>query len=404
MEGIEVVFQEERGGEVPEYLSLEAGRAARRFHMTMEGYQATPLVELKHLAGHLGLKGIYIKDESKRFGLNAFKALGGVYAVARYLGQRLGLKPEELDFAALKSREVRDQVGEITFITATDGNHGRAVAWAAQQLGQKAEVYLPQGSAAIRVEAIRETGARAYVTDMNYDDTVRLARKRAEEMGWPMMQDTAWEGYTQVPQWITQGYTTLVSEALDQMALKGAAGPTHVFLQAGVGALAASVLGYLVKAMPQARPKGILVEPARAACFFKSASLGDGKPHVVGGDLKTSMAGLACGEPSPLAWPIIRDFCSAYFSCDEFVTARGMRILGNPAGDDSRIISGESGAVGLGLLSLLMESPAMAPHKDKLGLTRDSRVLIISSEGDTDPENYRRVVWDGKEPLPGGGQ
>lgn len=400
VEGIEVVFKEGEGGEEPLLFSPKEAESVRRFHRTMEDYRATPLRSLPGLAERLGVGRIFVKDESQRFGLNAFKALGGVYAVARLIGPMLGLPPDKLDFPTLKSGEVKEKIGEITLITATDGNHGRAIAWAARQLGQRAVVYLPKGSADIRVEAIRELGAEAFVTDLNYDDTVLLALNRAREQGWHMVQDTAWEGYTDIPRWIMQGYMTMVHEALEQMGSEGASRPTHVFLQAGVGSMAASVLGYLVMAFPDSIPTTTLVEPTRASCFLKSAAIGDGRPHTVGGDLKTSMAGLSCGVPNPIAWPILRDYCRAYAACHDYVTARGMRILGNPAGDDPRIIAGESGAVGLGLLSLIMERDGLAFMREKLDLNENSTVLFFSTEGDTDPENYRRIVWDGKYSSP----
>ncbi len=398
--GTRMIFQDVKGGEKPGFLSPEEAKQVRRFHGTMEGYRPTPLGRLPALAERLGVGDIFVKDESCRFGLNAFKALGGVYAVARLLGRLLGLPPEELDFSSLKSQRVKKKIGDLTLITATDGNHGRAVAWAAEQLGQQAVVYLPRGSAEIRVRAIRETGARAYVTEVNYDETVLLALKRAREEGWHMVQDTAWEGYTDIPCWIMQGYMTMASEALDQMAEAGVSRPTHLFLQAGVGAMAGAVLGYLVHRFPGQVPVTALVEPTRAACFLESAAAGDGRARDVGGDLKTSMAGLSCGVPNPLAWPILRDHCRAFAACDDFVTARGMRILGNPLGNDPRAVSGESGAVGLGLLSLLREREELAPAAAELGLDGNSRVLLFSTEGDTDPENYRRIVWDGQEPSP----
>ncbi|MCL6477000.1 MAG: diaminopropionate ammonia-lyase [Peptococcaceae bacterium] len=384
----------------PAFLSAKEGAAARKFHGTFYDYRPTPLTGLDHLAGELGVGKIFVKDESARFGLNAFKVLGGSLAIGKYICRMIGADIETVTFDYLKSEEVRQKTGWITFCTATDGNHGRGVAWAARQIGQDAVIYLPKGTARRRIEAIEETGARAYVTDLNYDDTVRLAIDQSIKNGWQMIQDTAWEGYTEIPRWIMQGYTTMAHEALEQLGQSGIQKPTHVFLQAGVGSLAAAILGYFVNCFDGYHPVSAVVEPENADCFYRSALAGDGKPRSVGGDLNTIMAGLACGEPSPIAWEILRDFTDMFISCPDCVAARGMRMLASPAGNDRRIVSGESGAVGIGLLSLLMQDEGCAEIRRKLNLGGDSVVLVFSTEGDTDPVNYRRIVWDGRCPMP----
>ena len=193
-------------------VSESAAMAAQTFHATLPGYAPTPLVPLDGLARRLGVSALLVKDESKRFGLNAFKALGGSYAIARCLQQRLGLEEEELTFEGL-SRALSGREA-LTFVTATDGNHGRGVAWTARVLGQRAVVYMPKGSARERLENIRAQGVRAEITSFNYDDTVRLAAREAEEKGWIMVQDTAWPGYERIPTWIMQGYTTLARECV----------------------------------------------------------------------------------------------------------------------------------------------------------------------------------------------
>lgn len=397
---LKVLMNEKVGGEMPAYLSRAEGEKVIRFHKTIESYRPTPLGALSELADKLNLRAIFVKDESRRFGLNAFKALGGTYAMARIICRELGLSAENMSFADLSSPAVREKIGQLTFVTATDGNHGRGVAWAAQQLGQKAVVFLPKGTARSRVDAIIETGNEAIVTDRNYDDTVRLAREKAEEKGWHLVQDSAWEGYTEVPGWVMQGYITLIWEALEQMREKNIDRPTHLFLQSGVGSMPAAILGYLVNIWGPEAVKTIIVEPHNAACIYNSAAHKDGMRHPVKGDLKTIMAGLACGEPNLIAWDILRDFSFAFISLEDFFAARGMRVLGSPLGSDPGIISGESGAVGIGLLSLLMEKPELAPVRNKLGLDDHSTVLILSTEGDTDPDHYRQIVWDGKYPLP----
>lgn len=389
-----------KGNKYLEFFNKEQVKNARRFHSTLGNYRPTPLVDLQHFARELGISRVFVKDESLRFGLNSFKALGGIFAMARYMCSRLGREIEEVTIEYLKSKEAREKIGHITFVTATDGNHGRGVAWAARQLGQRAVVYLPKGAAESRVKAIRETGAEAYVTEFNYDDTVRFAIEQAKKHGWQIIQDTAWEGYEEIPMWIMQGYTTMADEALEQLEEMGIPKPTHLFLQAGVGGMAAAVLGYYCNCYRGEHPITAIVEPNNAACVFASALARDGRPHAVKGDLNTIMAGLACGEPSPIAWEILRDFADAYISCPDYIAARGIRILANPLGSDKKVVSGESGAVGTGLLSVLMQYRGCSEIREALGLDQNSVILLFSTEGDTDPVNYRQILWDGKYPMP----
>lgn len=371
----------------------------RNVHKTLKGYEPTPLVRLNGLAKAFGVKDLFVKDESHRVGLKAFKVLGASFAVVNLLCEKLGLNIENVSFDYLKSDEVREKIGEITFATASDGNHGKGLAWAARELGQKAVVYLPKGTAYSRVDAIKNLGAEAFVTDMNYDDTVRSVIDLAKKNGWEVVQDTAWEGYLDVPKWVMQGYATMAKEAIDQLEEYGEIKPTHVFLQAGVGAMAGSVLGCLANCYDGNHPKTYMVEPHNAACIYKSIEINDGKPHHVTGDLSTIMAGLSCGEPNPIGWDIIKDYSDGAFSCSDYVAARGMRILANPIGQDEKIVSGESGAVGLGLISLLMEYDDLNKMKEALHLNGESIILLFNTEGDTDPVNYRDVIWNGKYPT-----
>ncbi|GAB6181320.1 diaminopropionate ammonia-lyase [Desulfotomaculum defluvii] len=381
-----------------DFLSDKEIQKAKQFHQSFPEYSITPLRSLDHLAKYLDVAGIYVKDESYRFGLNAFKVLGGSFAMAKYLAQILGKDISELDYHTLTSEETRRQLGEITFATTTDGNHGRGVAWTANRLKQKSVVYMPKGSSITRLENIRAEGAEASIVDMNYDDAVRLTAENAQKYGWIVVQDTAWEGYEEIPTWIMQGYGTMAAEALDQLRELQVEKPTHIFVQAGVGSLAGAVQGYFASVFGQERPKTVIVEAKEADCLYKSALANDGKPRVVGGDMDTIMAGLACGEPNTIGWKVLRDYSDMFFSCPDWLAAKGMRVLGNPLLDDLRVISGESGAVTTGLLFELMTSPELEVAKTKLGLTKDSRILLFSTEGDTDPDHYRKVVWDGKNP------
>jgi len=384
-----------KGAEIS-FLSRREAETARAYHKSFSQYAPTPLTELPNLAQKLGVGRIFVKDESHRFGLNAFKVLGASYAIGRYLAGRLGEDISKISFERLCSPEARERLGEITFTTATDGNHGRAVAWAAQQLGHKAVIYMPKGSDPTRLANIRAHGAEATITDLNYDDAVRLSYRMAQENGWIIVQDTAWEGYEDIPTWIMQGYATLALESLEQLRAQGIDRPTHLFLQAGVGSYAGGVLGFLTSELGEDRPVTTIVEPNKADCIFRSAQAGDGKPHKVGGDLDTLMAGLACGEPNTISWRILRDYAHGYISCPDWVAANGMRILAAPVRGDAPIVSGESGAVTAGILEFILAHPEGEAIRKALDLNEEATVLLISTEGDTSPKTYREIVWYGR--------
>ncbi|WP_215830973.1 diaminopropionate ammonia-lyase [Pelorhabdus rhamnosifermentans] len=379
-----------------EFLSKSAIDKARNFHKSLPGYKETPLRSLDNLAKYLGVAKVCVKDESYRFGLNAFKVLGGSYAIGCYLASLLNKDIGELPFSVLTSPEVHRMLGDITFTTATDGNHGRGVAWTANKLQQKSVIYMPKGSAKSRLENIQSEGAKASITDVNYDEVVRLVAEDAKRHGWVMIQDTAWEGYEDIPTWIMQGYGTMAAEALEQMLISKGEPPTHIFIQAGVGSLAGAVQGYFASVLKEACPRVVIVESNQANCLFQSVQAGDGKPHFVTGELNTIMAGLACGEPNTISWEVLRDYSDMFISCPDIVAALGMRMLGNPLGNDSPIISGESGAVTLGLFALLMQDEQLLAVKQQLHLDENSRVLLFSTEGDTDPAQYRNIVWQGE--------
>ena len=363
-----------RRGQTSSDLSLfgrTAAEEARAFHRTLPGYAPTPLRELGTLAETLGVKGLLVKDESFRFGLNAFKALGGSYAIHGLLKE----KPQ-------------------TFVTATDGNHGRGVAWAARILGQRAVVYMPRGSARERLENIRAQGAKAEIIDSPYDDVVRYAKQQADENGWVLVQDTAWPGYTDIPVRIMQGYTTMGLEILEVL---GDRIPTHVFLQAGVGSMAGAVAAFLAAVYGKNRPKVITVEPFTADCIFRTAQADDGALHCCDGEqMHTIMAGLCCGEPCSVAWEFLRDCADFAVRMADGIAATGMRVLGNPMPGDERIVSGESGASAFGAAFELLTCPDCAEEREQIGLDAGSVILVISTEGDTDRKNYRDIVWRGK--------
>ncbi len=379
-----------------DFINEEVVNNAQKFHSSFSQYQPTPLVELKNLARLLGVKNILIKDESYRFGLNAFKVLGGSFAIAKYIAEKIGVDIEDLPAERLMSQEIKDKLGDVTFVTATDGNHGRGVAWAAEQLGQKAVVVMPDGSAIERRDKIRAHGAKCDIMEgMNYDECVRFANKYAEENNGVMVQDTAWPGYEKIPTWIIQGYATMAKEAKDQVEELGFK-PTHVFAQAGVGSLATGVTGYFSSVYQgEEKPFIGVIEPEQANCNFITAQANDGEIHNVTGEMNTIMAGLACGEPVTVGWPVLNSYVDAFLSVPDKAAARGMRILGNPLGDDKKVISGESGAATLGAVSEILQREDLQDFKRDLKLDENSIILLFSTEGDTDFEHYRKVVWDG---------
>ena len=376
------------------FINAQTVKKVQGFHKSFPMYKVTPLASMHGLAKELGVCKIFVKDESYRFGLNAFKVLGGSYAIGNYMAHKLGVDISELPYDKMVSDETRRRLGELTFVTATDGNHGRGVAWTANLLKQKSVVYMPKGSSTERLANIRAEGAEAYIKDMNYDDAVRLADRTAKENGWIIVQDTSWEGYTDIPTWIIQGYTTMGYEAYKQLPEK----PTHIFLQAGVGSMAGAISGLFADIYGDDRPIIIIVEPHKANCLYRTAMADDGNLHIAVGDMNTIMAGLACGEPCSIAWKVLRDYADFFISCPDYVAAKGMRMMGNPPAGDMRVISGESGAATLGAASEIIQNAAYARLKETLMLDANSRILLFSTEGDTDRESYKAIVWDGKFP------
>ena len=367
------------------------------FHRSFPQYQETPLVNLSRLAAYFGIKGIFVKDESFRFDLDAFKVLGGSYAIAKCIAKQLGKDIAEMDYNALVSDETKQKSGDITFYTATDGNHGRGVAWAANKLRQKSVVYMPKGSSQVRLENIRREGAEAEITDLNYDNAVRLANKMASrDSCGVMVQDTAWEGYEDIPGWIMQGYGSMSYETIRQLNSAGIERPTHIFVQAGVGSFAGSVIGYYANLFPENPPVMVVVEASAADCLYISNLAG--KLVGVKGSLSTIMAGLACGEGNSIAWDILKNYAQFFISAPDWVASRGMRVLAVPLKGDTKVISGESGAVTTGLLFTLLRDAEYKDLRADLGIDENSVVLLFSTEGNTDPEKFRDVVWDGEFP------
>ena len=377
-------------------MSEENVTKANEFHKSFPQYSVTPLQKLSALASYLGVKGIYCKDESYRFGLNAFKVLGGSYAMGRYIAKELGRDISQLPYNVLSSDKLREEFGQATFFTATDGNHGRGVAWAAKRLGQKAVVRMPKGTTKTRFDNIAKEGAEVTIEEANYDDCVRMAAAEAAKTEHGIIvQDTAWAGYEEIPSWIMQGYGTLVLEADKQLKENGVDRPTHVFVQAGVGSLAGAVVGYFAHKYKENPPVMVVCEASAADCLYRSAVQADGNLVNVTGDLQTIMAGLACGEGNTIGWDILKNHVTVFASCPDWMSAKATRIYANPLENDPHIISGESGSVPLGLAYTALHDEDAKDLKEALKLDENSNILVISTEGDTDPVRYREIVWDG---------
>ncbi|MCK6427776.1 MAG: diaminopropionate ammonia-lyase [Burkholderiaceae bacterium] len=350
------------------------------------GYAATPLVRLDGLARALGLARIDYKDERGRFGLKSFKALGGAYAVANVLKQRVAAATGRKDIASkqLLSGEFAHIVREATVTCATDGNHGRSVAWGAQLFGCRCVIFVHEHVSRGRRDAIARYGAEVREVKGNYDDAVRHAAATAAANGWTVVSDTSYPGYRDIPLDVMHGYGVLAHEIARQSNDEP---PTHVFAQAGVGALAAAICASFWLRWGPKRPFFAVVEPTHADCVYRS--LEAGRPVVVGGDLDTVMAGLACGEVSELAWEILHGGANAAVAVDDAYALEAVRTLARPAAGDAPIVAGETGGAGLAALLAARDYPDI---RRTLALDAKSRVLLLGSEGDTDPAIYREVV------------
>ncbi|MEO7939030.1 MAG: diaminopropionate ammonia-lyase [Burkholderiaceae bacterium] len=350
------------------------------------GYAPTPLHALPGLARQLGLGALAYKDESPRFGLKSFKALGGAYAVLRLLAQVVAQRTGGPPACAseILSGRWRELMAQQTVTCATDGNHGRSVAWGAQMFGCRCVIYIHATVSEGRRAAIARYGAEVVRIPGNYDDSVRHAAAQAQAHGWSVVSDTTYEGYRDTPIDVMHGYGVMARETMAQV---GDPPPTHVFVQAGVGAFAASVAAAFWLGWGERRPKLVVVEPIQADCHLQSAQAG--RPVVVAGALDTVMAGLACGEVSPAAWEIVSASASAFVALDDHYALDAVRALADPTEGDPAIVAGETGAAGLAALLAAQRHPSLCAL---LELNSASRVLLLGSEGDTDPEIYRTIT------------
>lgn len=349
-----------------------------------DGYAPTPLHHLTSISKSLGLGDILYKDEGPRFGLGSFKALGGAYAglriLQRELGKRLG-KP--VTMADIRAGIHADDVAKITLASATDGNHGRSLAWGAQRFGAPCQIYIHRDVSEGRAQAMRDLGAIVTRVDGDYDASVDDVRRDADANGWFVVSDTSWDGYTQPPTDVMAGYGVMVHEIVQDVAEP----PSHVFLQGGVGGLAAAVAAGLRQHWGDASPHVVVVEPELAACLFASANTGVATNVAI--EEETLMAGLSCGEPSPLAWKILREEAQDFLTIPESLVAPAMRIAGRPVGGDPAIVAGESAVAGF---AAVIAVACQGKLRDALGLNAASKVLVIGSEGATDPQIYAQLM------------
>jgi diaminopropionate ammonia-lyase len=329
--------------------------------------QATPLESLPAFARELGVGALHVKDESKRFGLNAFKSLGVLYAVDRL--QRKGRL-----------------AGAATLVCASAGNHGRAVARVARERGLAARVYMSSTATEAVKRNIASEGADVIVINGTYEEAVRTMARDAEMHGWTIVSDTSWSGYDEIPRLIMLGYTRIV----DEIAMQLGSAPDVVFAQGGVGGLICGVAGGLLHRWGNQRPQLVACEPLHAACLLASARAG--RPATLEGPLTTIMAGLRCAALSPAAWPAIAALTDAFVAIDDDATIGAMRTLARPKGNDPPIESGPSGACSLASLMAVMRDSELGRVREALALGSSSRVVVINTEGATDRELYESIV------------
>ena len=379
------------GARRSEILGADALALAQRELTQWQGYAVTPLHSLPALAQAMGVASVHYKDEGSRFGLGSFKALGGAYAVARLLCRELGAQlGRTLTTQDLLTPELHALCGGITVTCATDGNHGRSVAWGAQLFGCQCVIYIHATVSEGRKEAIAQYGAQVVRTAGNYDDAVRQADLDAKQYGRFVISDTSYPGYMEVPRDVMQGYQLMVEEAAQQLPER----PTHIFVQAGVGGLAAAVCGYFWERDAGDRPIYVVVEPDKADCLTQSAKAG--QLTAVTGDIDTLMAGLACGEVSHLAWEILEKGTDAFCVIPDDAAVAAMRLLAHPLGSDPVIVAGESAVAGVAAAIAASQSDAA---RQTLGLNADSRILFFGSEAATDPALYEQLVGESAEAV-----
>ncbi len=372
------------GNAVTETISRDSFDQAEREITSWDGYKKTPLIPLEELAHTLGIGGIHYKHEGPRFGLGSFKALGGAYAVLRVLQRELAkTEGREIAIDDIRNGKYAPQTKSLTVISATDGNHGRSVAWGAAKFGTRCRIYIHAEVSQYRAESMRKLGAEVIRVDGDYDDAVAQTRIDADKHGWLIVSDTSWPGYTQTPRDVMAGYGVMAREIVRDMPKP----PTHVFLQGGVGGLAAAVAAVFREEWAAEAPRIIVVEPELAPCLFASAEAGVATSVEI--QEETIMAGLSCGEPSKIAWSVLSDVSQDFMTIPENIVAPAIRMLANSENAESAIEVGESAVAGLcGLICAAVQGNL----REILNLVDQSVVVLIGSEGVTDPEIFKKIL------------
>lgn len=366
------------------YLDRDAADDVARYNAVRQHNEPTPLHGLPAMAKRLGIASLHVKDEGFRLGLGSFKALGGAFALMKLVQAEATTKlGRTVAVSELLSPAIREIASAMTFACATDGNHGRSVAQGAQMMGANAVIFVHAGVSDARVAAIARFGAKMVRVSGNYDDSVAEAARVARQQGWVVLSDTSWPGYQHIPSLVMQGYTLMVREALDVISHP----PTHVFLQAGVGGFAAAVAGHLAKQLGEGRPHMTVVEPSHAACLFESIKAG--RLHKISETQPTVMAMLECYEPSMIAYRILERLADGFMTVEDEEAIAVMRMLAQPENGDPAIVAGESGGAGLAGLIAVLKNTVLAHD---IGLGPQSRVLVINTEGATDPDLYFKIV------------
>ena len=378
---------QEYGPEQERILSAEGLRTVRETVGAWPDYRPTPLIALPGLAGAAGVESLHYKDEAHRFGLKSFKPLGGAYAVARLLLRELPgtVGAAEVTIADLLDGRYRQATSRITVTAATDGNHGRSVAWGARMFGCRCVIFINQAVSERRERSIASYGAEVRRNPGSFDDAVRTARATAEAEGWHVIPDTSSDIAMQAPRDVTQGYALMAVESIEQLPYADA--PTHLFLQAGVGGMAAATAGQFWQHFGPRRPTSVLVEPKSAACWF--ASLRAGHPVAVDVEVDSVMGGLSCGEVSRIAWAVLSACADAMMTLEDAAAEDCMRLLAAPPYGDPVIVAGESGVAGL---AGFLATAGDADKRRMLGLDSSSRIVVFGTEGATDPEIYADIV------------
>ncbi|MEP3053694.1 MULTISPECIES: diaminopropionate ammonia-lyase [Rhodobacterales] len=374
-----------KSGDAAYRVLTESEFAIARAEITAwDGYAETPLVSLGALASAINVGEILYKDEGSRFGLGSFKALGGAYAAVRVLqrviSERLG---QEVSLADVRGGKHAAECAAITLVSATDGNHGRSLAWGCKRFGVPCRIYIHAEVSQGRADAMQDLGAHVIRIEGDYDASVALAKQEAEENGWFVVSDTSWPGYSLPPRDVMAGYGVMTQEICEALAQA----PSHVFLQGGVGGLAAGVAAGLRQFYGDASPRVVIVEPDLAACLFESGKSGNATNVKI--DEETLMAGLSCGEPSPLAWEILEEEASDFLTIPERLVAPCVRLLAAPLDGDPTIEAGESAIAGLAALIVARKDSVLS---NTLELDANSRVLLIGSEGVTDRAIFKMIM------------